>query len=256
MELTDYLAKEGIQEQTWEEVHKKISNEKGKEIQNNFWSIEEKTIFCDGREPNLRAWYVFQFKHNISYRMQNVEYPNIMQEVPRVVASLPSEGNMLDVGSFDGLKTVYYKLQSPKLNITGIDRAPQAKETAEQRAAKYKLKNIAFQTAEFLDYSPSEPFDVVVATKVFHEHHYHEMERWEASQNECLRKSYELLKPGGKLIFSAFCGKVRGMEKEFAMLMKRYEQMNNLSHVDLKTWTSHISANKTINFLFLAEKKG
>lgn len=82
-----------------------------------------------------------------------------------VLANLPKNAQVLDVGCFNGLKTVYYKIQRPDLEITAVDRCGLAIDAAKQKAIKYGV-NINFQHTDFFDVSKDKQYDVVIATRV------------------------------------------------------------------------------------------
>ena len=87
--------------------------------------------------------------------------------IARVLAPLPGPWTLLDVGCGSGRFDIAL-VQDGATRAVGIDFAPKMIEIAEREAqAAGVADRCSFEVAEFLDYKPTEKFDVVLAIGYF-----------------------------------------------------------------------------------------
>ncbi len=170
MNLGEYLAKEKINSEI-DDFVKRAKRNLSKNLRSELERITED--IPSGHE-HLNRLYEFNAKHGLFPLLWQMNRQKILKNIPFVLKNgLKGSRKVLDVGCSDGLKTVYYALACPEMQITGIDRCIGPIQLAKERAEKYNLKNVEFIHADlnqpcFKDSS----FDAVIATQVLHETFY------------------------------------------------------------------------------------
>lgn len=105
-----------------------------------------------------RVWGVFDINARQKWR---VIWPHL--------SSLPANRlRLLDAGCGTGSWTLELAARRPGWHVTGVDRDHESLEAAEISRRHLKLKNVSFFQAEFLDFQPAEPFNVILAVGSAH----------------------------------------------------------------------------------------
>jgi SAM-dependent methyltransferase len=100
---------------------------------------------------------------------------------------------VLDVGSGPGdVAFLVASIVGPEGRVTGTDRAPQAVEKAQERAASLGYSNVTFVRGDPAEMSFDEPFDAVVGRFVL---------MYYPDPTETLRRFVRHLRPGGIVAF-------------------------------------------------------
>ena len=111
------------------------------------------------------------------------------------LARLPHDGvRLLDAGCGDGRWSLELAERRPGWRITGIDITAADIDAAERARAALGTPNASFARADFMEYSPAERFDVVLA--VASTHYLVEM----GLGGELFRRMTDWLAPGGRLL--------------------------------------------------------
>jgi tRNA (cmo5U34)-methyltransferase len=110
---------------------------------------------------------------------------------------VPDAGNMLDIGCGAGNNTIAILRRKPGLNCDLIDLSLPMLERAKERLGNENAGEVRIFQGDFRDIAlPSSHYDIIVAAAVLH--HLRDDLDWE----ECFRKIYGLLRPGGALFVS------------------------------------------------------
>lgn len=83
-----------------------------------------------------------------------------------LIAELPRQASVLDVGCHDGFVSCYIARKCPAASVHGIDINPDAIVTARDRARSEGLDNVRFAVRDVLDPVPQESFDAVVTIRL------------------------------------------------------------------------------------------
>ncbi len=75
---------------------------------------------------------------------------------------------ILDAGCGKGRWSLELAARRPKWRITGLDRQNDSLQSAEASRVQLRLDNVSFVQADFLDFRPSEPLDVILAVGSTH----------------------------------------------------------------------------------------
>jgi SAM-dependent methyltransferase len=117
-------------------------------------------------------------------------------------AGIGGSMRVLDLGT--GLGHVAFQmadLLDPGGSVLGVDQAERLLEIAERRRAAAGVENVGFLQADARAFSPSEPFDAIVARLLL----FHLPDR-----EEVLRRQLDALRPGGTMVLIEFdCGTMR-----------------------------------------------
>jgi SAM-dependent methyltransferase len=117
-------------------------------------------------------------------------------------AGIGGSMRVLDLGT--GLGHVAFQmadLLDPGGSVLGVDQAERLLEIAERRRAAAGVENVGFLQADARAFSPSEPFDAIVARLLL----FHLPDR-----EEVLRRQLDALRPGGTMVLIEFdCGTLR-----------------------------------------------
>jgi 2-polyprenyl-3-methyl-5-hydroxy-6-metoxy-1,4-benzoquinol methylase len=107
-----------------------------------------------------------------------------------IESHVPSSGQILDLGCGFGMLTVYLAVSSQARRVRGIDISNRRLRTA--RFVSAQIRNVAFEHGDLLKYTFQES-NCILLIDVLH--------YFPASvQNEFLRKCYEYINPGGRLL--------------------------------------------------------
>jgi len=105
MKLEDYLAAEGIKEMSIDEANKvtkeALTAKEYEELEHCRF-----LLYTNGPNPILQKMHTLLIEHNLAYVLRCVEFQNTRKEIPMVLENLPVNARVLDVGYYDGLKTV------------------------------------------------------------------------------------------------------------------------------------------------------
>jgi precorrin-6B methylase 2 len=246
MKLEEYLAAEGIKQMPEDKtkgiVTKTLTAKEYDELEGYRYLLYEV-----GPNPVMQKIHTLYIKHNLANILHCAECINIRKEMPMVLENLPTNARILDIGCYDGLKAVYYKLVRPDLEIVAIDHCKAAVKLAKQKAAKYGA-DVDFKYGEFTQFKPGEQFDAVVATRVFQEQATmtfdgEQIIPWE----DCAQKSNELLTPEGKLLVSL------SISKTYKGATKRHVQSGmkqcGMRQILEKSWKNYCNSDAIIYFL-------
>jgi SAM-dependent methyltransferase len=83
---------------------------------------------------------------------------------PRVAARMGEARTILDFGCGVGILTTFYAGQFPDKSFVGVDRSPASIARAQERASALGLKNVRFECVDAAQQSPSDSYDLCVAT--------------------------------------------------------------------------------------------
>jgi len=81
---------------------------------------------------------------------------------------LPREGRILDLGCGFGLFSLYFALDAPTRDLTGVDLDSERIEAATQCAARLGVDNVHYTASNVLDWRGTEPFDAVFMLDLIH----------------------------------------------------------------------------------------
>lgn len=127
-----------------------------------------------------------------------IDAPIMLELISELAAVIkPDAENMLDIGCGAGNNSIMIVRNRPGLNCDLLDLSLPMLEKAKERLSKEKAKDIRTFHGDFRDIPlPSGHYDLIVAAAVLH--HLRDDRDWE----ECFKKIYSLLKPGGALFVS------------------------------------------------------
>lgn len=109
---------------------------------------------------------------------------SILPYLPHPQASGVSSEHLLDVGSGAGLPGIVIALTRPDLRVTTLDSVGKKASFMRQAKAELKIDNLQVVGGRVEDFSPEQPFDVIVSRA------FSEMDLF-------VRLTRHLLKPGG-----------------------------------------------------------
>ncbi len=89
-------------------------------------------------------------------------YDAVLPKVASRVCKV-EHARILDLGSFAGVGTLYLGLLFPGSKVVGVERLPGAVRVAEDMRLRCGIGNVQFECADYNEYFPDEPFDVVVS---------------------------------------------------------------------------------------------
>ena len=86
------------------------------------------------------------------------------------LAALPSRAplRVLDAGCAEGGWALELAARRPAWRVTAVDREAAAIRVAERARTTLRLPNVTFAAADFADYQPATPFDVVLSASSAH----------------------------------------------------------------------------------------
>jgi len=106
---------------------------------------------------------------------------------------LPRSGRVLDLGCGFGLFSLYFAIDSPERELTGVDRDPDRIDAARACAAKLGVSNVEYAAQNALDWKSSDQFDAIFMLDLIHHLPKPEVEAF-------LARVTRLLAPGGTLL--------------------------------------------------------
>ena len=252
MNITDYLAAEGVYLASPEELEDRLLAKIPAHRQNRFFFLRQALFDPQCVKRAMGAFERFSIRQGMLPEFHSMQYENITHEVPVVLERLPQGAQVLDVGCIDGLLTTYYALARPDIALTGIDRNDLVIPLAQQRSAKHGM-SINFRVADFLAMDDGPRYDAVVATRVFHEQFTisHGLEgmmpiyQWD----KCMQRSHAMLKPGGVLFHSIH--PTVGNAEDVTAMLKDLAEPNGFVQREQHEWI----ANEGESYLFVLEKR-
>lgn len=81
---------------------------------------------------------------------------------------LPREGRILDLGCGFGLFSLYFAIDAPTRDLTGVDLDSERIEAATQCAARLGVENVHYTASDVLDWQGTEPFDAIFMLDLIH----------------------------------------------------------------------------------------
>jgi 2-polyprenyl-3-methyl-5-hydroxy-6-metoxy-1,4-benzoquinol methylase len=81
---------------------------------------------------------------------------------------LPREGRILDLGCGFGLFSLYFAMDAPTRDLTGVDLDSERIEAATQCAAQLGVDNVRYTASNVLDWRGTEPFDAIFMLDLIH----------------------------------------------------------------------------------------
>jgi len=105
----------------------------------------------------LREFHKIDIGNGISDIVSRV-YPHTEWVAEEINSKIKGE-KIIDIGCGSGLLTVFYAINNPTAQFTGIDVSEDAIRAAEERTAKYSLKNIRWVCGDCLGSSMQKEFE-------------------------------------------------------------------------------------------------
>lgn len=134
---------------------------------------------------------------------------------------------LLDAGCGTGCWTLELAARRAEWHVTGLDRHRESLEAAEASRIHLRLNNASFVEADFLDFQPAEPFDVILAVASAHY-------LVSAGHGAALFQNYATwLRPDGLLIL---LGPRRKQDVPTCQLLSPIPSRNIFSYEDLQSF--------------------
>ena len=258
MDITQYLAEEGITERLTLEGVDKLKKVVGPE----YVAELEKNEGMLGTDPTtaVKAHYGILARYGVLNSMHGLLFEEIRVHAPAVANKLKGYERVLDAGCGDALRLVYYAQECSESRFLGIDHGLESIVLAEQRIQKRQLKNVGVNVRAIADVERlNETFDCITATNVLHESFAYSFDHYGGGWNQdiasglvCLSR---VLRTGGRLLFTLHFGD--NASKEYMMGREINPGLKDAGlEVEEQTDVlfNHFD-DKTINGLWVCKKK-
>lgn len=170
MNFDEYRKEEGVTN---------LSHEFSQDIANRVLSVEQAEDFeraypaivgsCD--PAFLRAYYNNYLDHDLEFVMSSAVFKEDTRSM-KILSELDLGLDVLEVGCFTGMKTVYLALNNPDTHFIGVDINTNALRIAKNRAEKYRVHNVDFVAMNVRNLSFDKKFSAVLAEHCLHEEQY------------------------------------------------------------------------------------
>ena len=202
MELTDYLAREGLKDfskLSWDSAKSALTDE---QLQ-VYDQLGER--FCmHNVQKNIARFWDYVVREGIDLTHESLYWNRTLSSSPLVLNELKGSSSVLDIGSNSGLKTVFYAMNMPNTRFTGIDLSNVSIEKARERAEKYNCKNVEFRIGDMTEMEFDGEFDAVLSENSVFETHcvYYGIKREEHPMFfQKFERAYRALKKGKFIVF-------------------------------------------------------
>ncbi|MEK6945202.1 MAG: class I SAM-dependent methyltransferase [Nanoarchaeota archaeon] len=202
MELTDYLAREGLKDFSllnWDAVKSALTEEQLRvhhDLADRFcaYNVQE----------NISKFYDHAVGEGIDLLYESLYWDRALSSSPLILAELKRSSSVLDIGCNSGLKTVFYALNMPDTQFTGIDLSNVSLKKARERAEKHGCKNVRFENVDMTKMEFDQQFDAVLSENSLFETHciYYSFKKEEHPMfSQKFERCYKALSKGKFIVF-------------------------------------------------------
>jgi SAM-dependent methyltransferase len=202
MELTDYLAREGLKDFSklnWDSVKSVLTEE-----QLRVYDQLGEQFCLSNTQENIAKFYDHAVREGVDLLHESLHWNKTLSSSPLILDELKDSHFILDIGCNSGLKTVFYAMNMPSTRFVGIDLSNVSIEKARERAEKYNCKNIRFEIGDMTEMKFDGEFDAVLSENSLFETHYiyYSFKREEHPMfSTKFERAYKALKKGKFIVF-------------------------------------------------------
>jgi len=147
-----------------------------------------------GRKRSAIAAIVASYEDTIIRLYSMIRFSILRQPFLEEIGQyLPKQGRVLDLGCGFGLFSLYFAMQEPARQMTGVELNPRRVDCARGSARRLGLTNARYEVNDVLDWKGTGSFDAIYLLDLIHH-----LPRGEVKP--FLAKVRALLRPGGTLI--------------------------------------------------------